>query len=524
MPGIPAPDYNDKIVFICKNKRNVSQIQEYLAKLEASKNEDADIDETIQVLTGVFCFYIRQRTWKDSVPSNLSDGDSKDSSEASKRLLAEQKVNTWLHNAYKSYLHMLLDRLVSNPVSMLTCFKALLMLLKAQHSSQESVVKSDGSTSLNFPNEFFIGIVRQLLLARKHPADLSEHVESLFQQYDDLCFYCLKSIRMLLENQNLAGENPSAVGYIGKNTLHLLMMITDKDVDLDREIYLYIDHEENPDTTEITKHYKSHLSTAWMTFLSLSELPLVVRKKILVNLDSKIMPHLVDPKFLIDFLTDCYDAGGVSSLLALNGLFTLINQYNLDYPDFYTKLYNILDANVFCTKYKPRFFHLLDLFLSSTHLPSYLLCAFVKKLSRMTLLAPGEDIYMLLKFIKNLLIRHSSTRILIHRQSSNETGKGLEGDPYDYEESDPFKSNASKSCLWELESLRHHYSKEVLKLVLSFKKEFPIVEDDISQYLDNDFDGMISSQLDADITDEKPPPLNYETKDLLDFDQDMWCI
>ena len=33
-------------------------------------------------------------------------------------------------------------------------------------------------------------------------------------------------------------------------------------------------------------------------------------------------------------------------------------------------------------KYRARFFHLSDLFLSSTHLPEYLVAAFVKRLAR----------------------------------------------------------------------------------------------------------------------------------------------
>jgi len=59
-------------------------------------------------------------------------------------------------------------------------------------------------------------------------------------------------------------------------------------------------------------------------------------------------------------------AGGAISLLALNGLFVLIHQHNLEYPDFYRKLYGLLDPSVFHIKYRARFFHLADLFLSSS--------------------------------------------------------------------------------------------------------------------------------------------------------------
>ena len=46
-------------------------------------------------------------------------------------------------------------------------------------------------------------------------------------------------------------------------------------------------------------------------------------------LHSDIIPHMSDPKRLIDFLTSCYDIGGVVSILALNGLFILIHKHHL---------------------------------------------------------------------------------------------------------------------------------------------------------------------------------------------------
>lgn len=53
------------------------------------------------------------------------------------------------------------------------------------------------------------------------------------------------------------------------------------------------------------------------------------------------------------------------SLMALNGLFVLMTKYNLDYPAFYDKLYLTTSNDVFKTKYKARFFYLLDKFLQS---------------------------------------------------------------------------------------------------------------------------------------------------------------
>lgn len=64
-----------------------------------------------------------------------------------------------------------------------------------------------------------------------------------------------------------------------------------------------------------------------------------------------------------------YDVGGVVSILALEGVFTLMQEHNLDYPLFYGKLYALFDPSIFHVKYRARFFRLADKFLKSTYLP-----------------------------------------------------------------------------------------------------------------------------------------------------------
>uniref|UniRef100_A0A9L0I8V1 Nucleolar complex associated 4 homolog n=1 Tax=Equus asinus TaxID=9793 RepID=A0A9L0I8V1_EQUAS len=196
----------------------------------------------------------------------------------------------------------------------------------------------------------------------------------------------------------------------------------------------------------------------WLGFLK-HKLPLSICKKVLVIMHDSILPHLAQPSLMIDFLTRAYDIGGAISLLALNGLFILIHKHNLEYPDFYRKLYGLLDPSVFHVKYRARFFHLADLFLSSSHLPAYLVAAFAKRLSRLALTAPPEALLMVLPFICNLLRRHPACRVLVHRPGSPE----LDADPYDPGEEDPAKSRALESSLWELQALQRHYHPEVSK-------------------------------------------------------------
>ena len=85
----------------------------------------------------------------------------------------------------------------------------------------------------------------------------------------------------------------------------------------------------------------------------------------LLRCTDDIIPNLTDPKLLIDFLRDSYEIGGVTSILSLQGLFALIQHHNLDYPDFYPKLYRLFDGSIFYAKYRSRFFRQADLFLKS---------------------------------------------------------------------------------------------------------------------------------------------------------------
>jgi len=58
------------------------------------------------------------------------------------------------------------------------------------------------------------------------------------------------------------------------------------------------------------------------------------------------------------FITLYILEGGAVSLMALNGLFILMTQHSLEYPDFYTKLYSIMSTEIFSVKYMARFFHM----------------------------------------------------------------------------------------------------------------------------------------------------------------------
>lgn len=93
------------------------------------------------------------------------------------------------------------------------------------------------------------------------------------------------------------------------------------------------------------KMLRKAATSVWLTYLK-SPLSNKSFKESLAITHDHVIPALTDPRVLIDFLRNSYDRGGVVSILALHGLFVLIKDFNLDYPDFYKKLYALFEPSV----------------------------------------------------------------------------------------------------------------------------------------------------------------------------------
>lgn len=221
-----------------------------------------------------------------------------------------------------------------------------------------------------------------------------------------------------------------------------------------------------------------------------------------------IEPWFNRPELLMDFLTDSYNVGGATSLLALSGLFYLIQEKNLDYPQFYPKLYSLLDADLLHSKHRSRFFRLMNTFLSSTHLPASLVASFIKRLSRLSLNAPPAAIVSVIPWVYNLFKLHPTCTFMLHREIPDADGAD---DPFDPSEPDPTLTNALESSLWELETLQSHYHPNVAAIarIISeqFTKQAYIVED----FLDHSYQSMVQAELGSE---EKPlkrvPVVEYQ--------------
>jgi U3 small nucleolar RNA-associated protein 19 len=245
--------------------------------------------------------------------------------------------------------------------------------------------------------------------------------------------------------------------------------------------------------------HKKQAQEAWLALMGL-RLDKGQQKRILSMLTTVIAPWFATPELLSDFLTDCYNSGGAISLLALSGVFYLIQNRNLDYPSFYTKLYSLLDRDVLHSKHRSGFFRLLDTFLASSHLPAALIASFIKRLSRLSLNAPPSAIVLVVPWIYNLLKRHPLCTFMIHREvRTPEQRQQIEAegfrDPFDPDEKDPMETGAIDSCLWELVQLQSHYHPNVATIANIISEQFTKPQYSIEDFLDHSYASVSFSPL-----------------------------
>ena len=213
----------------------------------------------------------------------------------------------------------------------------------------------------------------------------------------------------------------------------------------------------------------------------------IQRKMILELMQHRIAPWFSKVEFLMDFLTDCFNIGGSTSLLSLSGLFYLIQHKNLDYPQFYQKLYSLLDSNILHSRHRSRFFRLLDTFLASTHLPASLVASFVKRLARLSLFAPPSGIIIVVPWIYNLLKSHPSCTFMIHKSGDAFQNEGTWGDPFREEESNPMETDALESSLWEIQMLQSHYHPNVATIAKLISEQFTKQAYNSEDFLDHSY-------------------------------------
>ncbi|KAK5628113.1 hypothetical protein RRF57_003828 [Xylaria bambusicola] len=275
---------------------------------------------------------------------------------------------------------------------------------------------------------------------------------------------------------------------------------------------LYIDLPKKKSQVILSLHQqKKQCQSAWIALLRLNP-DRQQRKQLLEITAELIAPWFVEPALLMDFLTDSYNAGGSLSLLALSGVFYLIQNRNLDYPSFYPKLYSLLDADILHSKHRSRFLRLLDTFLASTHLPAMLVASFIKRLARLCLNAPPSAIVAIIPWIYNLLKKHPLCTFMIHRVPRTSEAKAAienEGfkDPFNEEEMDPMQTQAIDSCLWEVVQLQSHYHPNVATIATIISEQFTKQLYNMEDFLDHSYQSLVDAELSKSV--KKPPAVEF---------------
>ncbi|KAJ3331090.1 Nucleolar complex protein 4, partial [Kappamyces sp. JEL0680] len=262
-----------------------------------------------------------------------------------------------------------------------------------------------------FRNNIYKILVRGLLQLERISKPLAALVIQALNAYDDLRYYFFKNAAAFME---LASSSV---------LVQILPKVKEGFVEDAASYYGETDYtgmqKQKGNSVLNSQSFRRVFSDCWLAFLGL-DMTSSTYIAVLEVLHEKVIPFLSEPVALMDFLVDAYGSGGVVSILALHGIFTLIIDHNLDYPQFYPKLYALFDRNILHVKYRARFFRLASLFLASQGLPSYLVAAFIKRMVRLSIYSPPSGIMMVLPFVFNLFRLHPSCIKLIHSPDSTD--------------------------------------------------------------------------------------------------------
>ncbi|KAI9279872.1 hypothetical protein BY458DRAFT_431465 [Sporodiniella umbellata] len=295
---------------------------------------------------------------------------------------AKEKVQMWLRGQYVDFLTYVRS-LLSNDEPGLQ-LPALNILMNNLKSESENEMNSKGS--YQFANHVYGPIVKAIATNVNFNDHLrKELIDKYLNVYDDLRHYFLRNAADVMNRayknkgkpqetkqkqskKAKTEEMPDDLRLIASNVLSILENITTmptegSEIDefwtanpnqyeeksdkktktedeelLGDEGLLSDSGEEDEEQTSGSKKrshpllllsvHRRDFSECWINLLRLP-LSEELYRKILLILHKRILPHMTEPKLLMDFLTDSYNIGGAVSLLALNGLFTLITEHNL---------------------------------------------------------------------------------------------------------------------------------------------------------------------------------------------------
>ncbi|RDA84645.1 hypothetical protein CP532_5715 [Ophiocordyceps camponoti-leonardi (nom. inval.)] len=441
-------------------------------------------------------------------------------------------VVCWLRERLSQYKQLLLRRLRDEDLAV-TALTLCMRLLKAEgrHLS--------GKDESSFPTAFIEEVIENVLVSDSD-AVRRAYVEEYAEQFDDVRFYTFKSLRCASSSNILSTQRPetddvhrTVLGHIVSNGVpsgvlfdRVFSLISSLDgvpasADDLADFYVAQPSKKTHPLLSVSQHKKQG-QDAWLGLMDLINSK-EQQKRILGVTSTVIAPWFTQPELLSDFLTNCYNAGGSLSLLALSGVFYLIQKRNLDYPSFYPKLYSLLDRKVLHSKHRSRFFRLLDTFLASTHLPAALVASFIKRLARLALNAPASAIAFVTPWIYNLLKRHSTCTFMIHRvmrdaETKRDVLENGFADPFLPDEANPMETRAIDSCLWELVQLQSHYQPNVATICKIISEQFTKQAYNMEDFLDHSYSSLLEAEMAKQV--KKPPVVEFQIPKRVFLSQD----
>lgn len=451
--------------------------------------EDEELESNGRHLT-VSLFKVFQHLFKEGLLVNKKSYDEK------KSILVK-----WLINKYSGYKEWLCE-FIRVELAYKTSLQLDMLDIYFRLIKVESEYLKASTTDLYFPNVSYKNLIEALLLSEhgdSKDADSNDNFLVLefnekFVKYYDLQFYFFYGLHELVERFKSNYSNDSSrLRTIFNNYYTIinnkLLYINDFEELKDRKTFTKL----VPSIAYKLSQFKSQYQKALLSILSY---PLTNSqfKSILLILHKRILPYMSQSTSLMDFLTDTYNIKSdlIFPILALNSLYELMKKHNLEYPGFYTKLYSLLTPDLLYSRHRSRFFRLCDLFLSSTHLSSALVASFIKKLARLSITSSTSGVVIVIPFIYNLLKRHPTCMIMIHRPDYDKSNEFQ--DPFNVEESNPLKTEAINSSLWELEALMNHYHPNVATLAQIFKEPFKKPHYNLEDFLDWTYESLLQSE------------------------------
>lgn len=520
------------------SKKNANDLVELLASMDGNDQPGHQLT-ALNCLRRIFIAFAR-RGDLHAIATKV-DADSAGVTSKKEALRKNKQVQTkfrlWMRARYLQFIKALslaLSFKGSTTVARQTRVASMRTLMEFVKLSRYMQREKD-MQGYHFGNDIYIRILKHLLHSDKMDQELVDLLVEEYLVFNDVQLYTLKNLKLLLDRFKTTNQ---AKAPVVQNAFNLLLHIRlpSRQEQLSNMFIPAADNSYNrlasgvagpqkkrkrkaAKDAQATMHSVQKMSTykrahegCWLSLLR-SDMPKAVFKEALLKLPSRALPHMEHPVLLCDFLSDAFNTGGVISLLALEGLFGLMQKHSIEYPQFYVKLYSMLAPSIFLVKYRERFYKLLNLCLNSTHLPSYLVAAFLKRLGRLCLTAPPAGALFVIPLMYNMLKRHPQCESLVQKGKFGVATKST-ADPYDVVEPDLKKTRAMESSLWELDALRKHYCPSVATMASAFETQNK-QKYSISDFTAVSYTSLFSQSIKRGLRSKHAPALMYEYVDPL---------